>query len=296
MPTTRQTIGSHHQSKINMIFYYSGCGNSRWAAKELSERMHQPLLFIPEEMKGPCLYHLKKDEPLGFVFPIYAWRPPQIVRQFVERMKIEVEEGAAQTAPYTFMVCTCADSAGYADKIFRRALHRKGLPLDAAISITMPKTYINLPGFGLDDPQAEHEKRDLAATNMPLIASFLNHGDQEWDITRGKCPWFTSTVEAWFFEHVLISDRPFRVESSCIGCGKCAEVCPVGNITMKEGRPQWHGKCLSCMSCYHYCPENAIQWGRMTKGKGQYHFPEEGETSNRGRGGEKRLKASEWRL
>jgi Pyruvate/2-oxoacid:ferredoxin oxidoreductase delta subunit/flavodoxin len=261
-----------------MIFYYSGCGNSRWVANRLADKMGQILYNIPKELKGSCTYTLKKDEPLGFVFPTYAWRPPQIVRQFIRRLKIDfgVDDRDATKSnkkPYVFMVCTCGDSIGYSDKIFRKILKSRGLLLNAAFSITMPETYINLPGFQLDDRPSEHQKLELANTNLPLIADFLMHGDEEINVVRGKLPWLTSTVVAWLFEKLLITDRWFHVEDSCVSCGKCVEVCPMENIVLDNGRPRWGGKCQNCMACYHYCPENAIQWGRGTKGKGQYHYP-----------------------
>ena len=70
--------------------------------------------------------------------------------------------------------------------------------------------------------------------------------------------------------------RPFRVDAEkCIKCGKCAAVCPVGDISFKKGcTPQWkhNGKCLSCFACYHHCPTRAIEYGGRTKGKGQYYY------------------------
>lgn len=268
-----------------MIYYYSGCGDSRWVAQELAKRLGQELLFIPEELKGNCLYTLKGDEPLGFVFPTYAWRPPQIVRQFVQKMRVD----SCNRSPYTFMVTTCGDSIGHADKIFARLLLRSlSLTLHAAYGITMPETYINLPGFHLDSKEDEKNKLALARTNLPTIASLLQREVREVNVVRGKMPWLTSSVVAWLFEKLLMTDRRFEVGNLCIGCGTCSKVCPVGNITLEHvagrpqqqenedtpSRPQWHGNCLSCMACYHYCPVNAIHWGNATKGKGQYHFPE----------------------
>ena len=35
-----------------MIFYYSGCGNSRWIAEQLSVRLDEELAFIPNLLQG----------------------------------------------------------------------------------------------------------------------------------------------------------------------------------------------------------------------------------------------------
>lgn len=33
-------------------------------------------------------YSLKDKEIIGFVFPIYAWGPPKIVLEFIEKLKL----------------------------------------------------------------------------------------------------------------------------------------------------------------------------------------------------------------
>ena len=49
-----------------MIFYFSGTGNTRWAAQQLAESTKEQLLFIPDELKGECIYELRENERLGF--------------------------------------------------------------------------------------------------------------------------------------------------------------------------------------------------------------------------------------
>lgn len=50
---------------------------------------------------------------------------------------------------------------------------------------------------------------------------------------------------------------------TCIGCGKCAKVCPILAISMKEGRPAIDGEiCLGCGVCARNCPTKAISLER----------------------------------
>jgi len=71
-----------------MIFYFSGTGNTRWAAQQLAEATGERLLFIPEQMKGNCHYELEENERLGFCFPTHGWMPPKIVLNFISRLEI----------------------------------------------------------------------------------------------------------------------------------------------------------------------------------------------------------------
>lgn len=50
---------------------------------------------------------------------------------------------------------------------------------------------------------------------------------------------------------------------TCIGCGKCAKVCPILAISMKEGCPVIDGEiCLGCGVCARNCPTKAISLER----------------------------------
>ena len=65
-------------------------------------------------------------------------------------------------------------------------------------------------------------------------------------------------------------DRPELTDSKCIGCKKCAKVCPVNAIEMVEkgvndkGKPILrpvidNSKCICCSNCVIDCPKDALQ-------------------------------------
>ena len=71
-----------------MIFYFSGTGNSKWAAKTLALETGDTLVSIPEVIKSDCSFTLEKDEHVGFIFPIHGWRVPNIVKEFLTKSLI----------------------------------------------------------------------------------------------------------------------------------------------------------------------------------------------------------------
>ena len=52
-------------------------------------------------------------------------------------------------------------------------------------------------------------------------------------------------------------------KSGCIGCGKCAKICPAKAISMQNKLPVIDRKaCIHCFCCQEFCPKGAMQVGR----------------------------------
>ena len=77
-----------------MIFYFSGTGNSKWIANQLSKEQKEDLVFIPDALRSGVLeFCLKEEETIGFVFPIYSWAPPEIVLNFIQKLSLKGYRG-----------------------------------------------------------------------------------------------------------------------------------------------------------------------------------------------------------
>ena len=90
-----------------MIFYFSGTGNTRWAAIRLASATRERLVSIADQRDTTEPFVLQEGERLGFVFPVHGWRVPRLVRRFIGRLRIE-----APARPFTYCVCTAGDSIG----------------------------------------------------------------------------------------------------------------------------------------------------------------------------------------
>ena len=100
-----------------MIFYFSGTGNTRWAAEEIAKAIDDQLYYIPDEIrKGRHSYILHTGERIGFCFPTHGWQVPGIVRTFIRSLKLNVDNH------FCWALTTCGDNMGEAMTILNRDL------------------------------------------------------------------------------------------------------------------------------------------------------------------------------
>ena len=286
-----------------MIFYFSGTGNTKWAASKLAAATREDLISIAPYMRADDSSHnlaepfiLKENERLGFVFPVHGWRVPKLVREFICKMKIQREPSDAsaenkakaddclKNRPFAYCVCTAGDSIGLTIENLNEVISQNpslqalGITeVSSSYSLIMPESYIGLPFMDVDPKEREIRKKENAAQELAVVCKEIF--DRKEGINRlvkGPIPWFFTKVVGGFFENVLITDKRFHVEKDrCVKCGICANVCPVGDIKGGHGEyPVWlhHKDCLTCFTCYHHCPHHAIEFGNQTQKKGQYYF------------------------
>lgn len=245
-----------------MIADFSCTGNSRQVARLLSRQLGDTAVDLRPLFRASSP-SIDVDGRLILVFPIHSWGLPKGFADFLTRLRIDGR------VDYCCMVATCGDDCGLAYRQWRKTMVGKRLPADAAYSVQMPNTYVIFPGFDVDKPAVERRKTDAAPTAVAAIARSIE-ARAAGDFTHhGALPWLkTRLIYPSFMRHV--GDRQFAASDACVGCSRCAAVCPTANITISGGRPQWHGDCLNCLACYHTCPRHAISFGSRTRGKGQY--------------------------
>ena len=276
-----------------MIFYFSGTGNTKWVASQIADAIGEELLYMPDLIrKGQYEYEWHEGERIGFCFPTHGWQPPGIVREFIRKLRMRrfgnpqlmaSEFGNSEELPYCWALMTCGDNMGEAMTILNKDLAKntklnvadsQPLHAETLFSVIMPESYVCLPFMKTDTEEKEAMKIELAKLQLPHIIQMIEErrrGIEE--LEKGATPRLYSYVIGGYFNKRMITDKKFTVDKDvCIKCGKCAKVCPVDNI--KGTPPAWihNGRCTCCLACYHHCPVHAINYGSITRRRGQYYF------------------------
>lgn len=249
-----------------MIYYFSGTGNSAWAAHTIASAIGDDCEPMTDCLNGTADNRSRTFDRLGLVFPTYGWDMPAVVRDFVRMLK-DVK------SQYTYFVTTCGDDTGRLRQRVEAALGNNGIHLDSAWAVRMPNTYVCLPGFDIDPTNVCQAKLKAAPDRLrEVIEGIRCRREGVFDTRPGTVPRTKTYLLGTLFRRFLVTDRRFRTTDQCTGCGLCSRVCPIGNIRMQDGRPVWMGRCTGCLGCYHHCPSRAIAYGGATKHKGQYLF------------------------
>lgn len=248
-----------------MIFYFSGTGNSLYAAKSIARHTNEKLISIAKVLEGDAAYQLGDNEVIGFVFPIHSWGPPNIVLQCIERLQL-----SNYRQNYIFCVSTCGGSAGSTMEVMSTCLRKKQMRLSSGFSVIMPNNFIIMGD--VDAKEKEQEKLLLAEETLAYINQAIEQRAEEFRVKKGYLPWLLTYGINPMFNKYGIVPKKFYATDQCVGCGICEKVCNLNNITVQQ-KPHWGSNCVLCLACVHYCPVKAVQYGKGTETKGRYTNP-----------------------
>jgi ferredoxin len=224
------------------IFYFTATGNCLEVAKKLGGN----IISIPAVLKGNI--RIVEDDVIGIITPNYHGAPPEPVQEFLQKVSLH--------APYIFGVVTYGEFNADANRVLVESGEKNGIHFDYINSIKMLDN-----SFVYFD--MAKQKRNLPKKQIPLQLRRLQE-----DIEERKSAYhgihMRNKVLArliHYLPHDTYFADKFHIEKDkCIGCGICAKVCPIDNITLQNGVVEIRERCIRCGACTHHCPKNAIRY------------------------------------
>lgn len=241
-----------------MILYYSGTGNSAHAAKYMGELLEDTAVNLFNRIRNHDYSTIYSDRPWIVASPVYCWQLPRLVRDWM----LQTEFTGSKDI---YFVLTCGSEVGNAEKYLRKLCAQKGLNYKGCLQVQMPENYIAM--FDSPDERVARIQVKKADRVVKKAAVKIMEGEQLPAIEVKFMDKLKSSFVNWIYYPVILKDKKFYVEETCTGCGLCMKKCPLGNIEMIDGKPQWKGNCTHCMACISYCPTEAIEYGKISKGK-----------------------------
>ena len=247
-----------------MVVYFTGTGNSRYAAELLADVLGDEVVDSAGYIKNGIAADLVSGKPWVFVAPVYAWSYPEVFGNFIR-------SGCFSGETKAYFVLTCGSDMGAAWSRTEALCAEVGLTHMGTYPCVMPENYVAM----FSAPAEEKAAKMIASAEIGLyeLAEKIAACEALERPSNGFGGRFKSGPVNAAFSKYYISDKKFASGEKCVSCGLCADVCPLGNIVMENGRPKWTGNCTHCMACICSCPEEAIEYGKTSRGKRRYLCP-----------------------
>ena len=248
-----------------MILYYSATGNTEFAAKELAKLTDDTCLNLLEKIQKSDYSEIHSDKPFVICAPIYVCEIPYFLDRFLKKVKLS---GSRET----YFVFTSGGYSGCASVLAKALCRKMHLIYKGSADIIMPRNYIASDAYPMQDEETVRSRIADAKVKINQAAEIIKTGGK---LKKRYVFLFEDIIIMPFkpfWVKFMLTAKAFYVKDSCIGCGKCAKLCPLNNITIQDKKPVWGKKCTHCMACIANCPKESIEYGTITVGKERYLF------------------------
>ncbi len=118
-----------------MILYFSGTGNSEYAARRISTETKDKLMNLGERIRSRDFSGIHSDTPWVVAAPTYAWRIPRVLEEWLKNTELRGNKNI-------YFVMTCGGNIGNAGRYLKKLARSKGLDYRGCAQIVMPENYI----------------------------------------------------------------------------------------------------------------------------------------------------------
>lgn len=243
-----------------MILYFTGTGNSKYVAEKIGTIISDEVINLFDRIKNKDYSAFCSEKPWVVVCPTYGWQIPHILRDYLINVQLNGNKDV-------YFILTCGDSIcnayGYAKKITKQ----KGMNIKGTGMVCMPENYIAM--FSSPDNKTAKEIIDKAYGQIEELANIIKtNKDIKTNINLNG--YLKSSLVNKLFYGLIVGDKKFYVTDKCISCRLCENLCPLNNIILKNGKPEWKGNCTHCMACINHCPKEAIEYGKQSLNQNRY--------------------------
>ena len=239
------------ESKCMLGKYLSGTGNTKYCVTKLVKLIDASADVVPLEDEF-IIDKIKRNETVILGYPTQFSNAPYMVRDFIQ-MHASLWKGRKMICVAT-MGAFSGDGSGCA----ARLLKKYGAVILGGVHIKMPDSICDSKML---KKSAEENEKIIRKADEKLkeAAERIRQGDYPAEgltIFAHIAGLFGQRL--WFYKKTAGYTDQLKINQDCVGCGKCAKICPMKNITMENGRPHPGSKCTMCYRCICNCPQKAI--------------------------------------
>lgn len=232
--------------------YFSGTGNSRHALEVFLRALDDgaEMAAIEDEHAAELL---RTHEEIAVSYPVQYSAVPKILKDFI------ASHAGLWKGKKVFVIATMGLFSGDGAGVLARLLQKHGAQVIGGLHLIMPDSIAdekvlkrplekNIRLVRKAEEKAAKAAACLKAGHPP------RQGLSLWSRMAG----FLSQ-RLWFGWKTNRYSNKLRIDPArCVACGRCARLCPTGNIRQEERTCTAGDRCTLCYRCVNRCPKQAI--------------------------------------
>ena len=246
--------------KSVLLYYFSGTGNARRLTEVAAGRFEEAGFKAKiKNIEENGLAEEHNDYAChGFIFPVHGFGIPRIMNKFMQALPPGTGKEAFTIVSIGNEEYRIPPSEGKCLGQGKNILERRGYRVVGGDAVAMPNNWI----AALSAPTPERAALIIEAGEKAVREFIEKIIDGEFYMKKSH--WLSKllgiTINPLFLLYGMqYMGSLFRLDDRCNSCEICARICPVENIEMANGRPEWGKACESCFRCINLCPKESIQ-------------------------------------
>lgn len=232
--------------------YFSGTGNTSYCVKKFMEEYDrtEAVFSIEDEdvVREICAH---REIVMGY--PVQFSSIPKILQDFI------ANHPSIWRNKTIFVIATMGLFSGDGAGMLARLLARYGAVVTGGLHLKMPDSIGDEKALKrtLTQNQALVSK---AERKIERAAQNLKSGNPPRD-GIGFFPHLAGLFgqRLYFYHKTKGYSDSLKIDGGkCVRCGRCAQICPMKNISLEDGQMRPKGNCTMCYRCVSFCPVQAI--------------------------------------
>ena len=231
--------------------YFSGTGNTKHCVAAFARLFGGGDAISIEDACAPEM--IASHSEIVFGYPVYFSNMPKIVQDFL------INHGERFRGKRVYIIATMGMFSGDGAGCAARRLKKCGAVISGALHLKMPDSI----GDEKVLKKTEDRNRAIIRRADDKIALAVHNLKSGKPLRQGLgiLPHIAGLLgqRLWFYgKTASYKQKPDINKQKCTGCGVCAAVCPMGNITVVGENAAAHSRCTLCYRCFSHCPAQAL--------------------------------------
>lgn len=248
-----------------MVLYFSATGNTEFIAKEIAKGLDDECVNLLDRIRTNDNSELHSDKPFIICAPVYVCEMPRFMAKYLKKQTFTGSKDV-------YFIFTSGGYCGISGVLAKSMMKKKKMNYKGHAEFKMPRNYIINDSYPLlSAEECEERILDSYAKVADTVETIKNGGK----LKSRYVFLFESIITIPFnpvWSKLKYQTKDFYTTDKCVGCNKCAKLCPLNNITVIDKVAKWGTECSHCMACIANCPTEAIEYGTISQGKERYRF------------------------